>query len=69
MNCCICKKPMKPVFEDGDILQPDCGGEIRLAFAYGSEKFDLCPGETVYRGVICDTCAEPLVLEMVCTTQ
>ena len=56
-NCVMCDKELD-LFDE---LQPYGGGEIQLIFAYGSRKFDNNLGSTIFKGVICDECAVPLV--------
>ena len=63
--CVICDKPLESIFPgEWDTWQPHKGGEIQLLFSYGSCKFDNHMHGTVYRGVICDDCAEKLVPKM-----
>jgi hypothetical protein len=49
--------------------QPYGGGEVQFIFTYGSCKYDLSPGMTTFRGVLCDGCGEKFVdkMEMTCT--
>lgn len=66
--CVICDKQLKPVMPDKNnpwnTYQPYGGGEIQLIFSFGSLKFDENSGSTVFRGIICDDCAEKLVNKM-----
>lgn len=62
--CIICDKPLESVDIDWKNMQPHNGGEVKFIFSYGSTKFDDCFGSTVFRGVICDDCAEKLVSKM-----
>lgn len=60
MQCVFCQIKLDPMFEYSDLdFQPCDGGEIKLIFAYGS-KYDC----DVYRGTICDVCAEGLFDKM-----
>ena len=62
--CIICKKPLESVWDDWDHCQPADGGEVQFIFSYGSRKFDTNIDATVFQGVICDDCAEKLVVGM-----
>jgi len=62
MKCVFCDKELKLVSEE--FLQPYGGGEVQFIFCYGSCKFDLSSGTTVYRGFVCDDCAEKYVKKM-----
>ena len=60
--CAACDKLLDPATPFGwDSMQPDGGGEIKLIFSYGSDKYDLHPHSTVFKGVICDDCAESMM--------
>lgn len=66
--CCMCKKQLDLAIpgEDGgrdewSTLQPYAGGEIQLIFGFGSTKFDHMLEGAVFRGIICDDCAEKIV--------
>jgi hypothetical protein len=63
--CIICGKKLKPVQDTWDYMQPYDGGQVKFIFAYGSTKFDLNMGNTVFNGVICDNCAEQCIQKMV----
>lgn len=62
--CIICDAELDCAGINWDTYQPYGGGEIQLIFAYGSHKFDLDVQNTVFSGIICDTCAEKLVFKM-----
>ena len=63
--CIICDEKLESVDPDSwESMQPYDGGEVRFIFCYGSKKFDDNFGSTVFRGVICDDCAEKLVNKM-----
>ncbi len=65
--CCKCGTMLESAsFKEGDweCLQPYRGGEIQLLFGFGSTKFDCQLEGTVFRGIICDDCAEKLVPNM-----
>lgn len=64
--CILCNKKLESVFQDlkKDHIQPCGGGEVQFIFAYGSLKFDNNIEPTIFRGVICDECAEPLISKM-----
>lgn len=67
--CCICEKllesALEGVYDDPwKTLQPYGGGEINLIFGYGSTKFDLDMCGTLFKGIICDDCAEVIVGKM-----
>ncbi len=64
--CVVCNKQLECAVGKWDSYQPYDGGEICLSFSYGSAKFDLGFNTTVYRGLICDDCAEKLVNKMDC---
>lgn len=68
--CIICDKELTDVFsakgeslkyrKEWETMQPMKGGEINIYFAYGSKLTDeLCEK---YTGVICDDCAEKLII-------
>ena len=64
MNKCIfCEEELQNAFE-GAVFQPYEGGEVQFIFSFGSTKFDRCFGDTVFRGLICDNCAEKFVDKM-----
>ena len=63
-KCIVCRKELKSVGPNWRNIQPYDGGEVRFIFCYGSRKFDLTPGVTEFRGVICDDCAIQCVEEM-----
>lgn len=60
MSCLFCKKQLELVAP----FQPYGGGEVQFLFAYGSCKYDLDPGITVFRACVCDECAEGFVSGM-----
>ncbi len=60
--CMMCGKLLELVEENA--IQPYGGGEIILAFGYGSTKFDLNMHGTEFKALICDDCAVPLVEKM-----
>lgn len=60
-KCIMCHDPLEMF--DEKYCQPYGGGEIQLIFAYGSFKFDKHIGNTVFKGVICDNCAECLMVD------
>lgn len=62
--CVMCGKELESAIGGWETLQPYGGGEINLMFAYGSCKFDLSMHTTVFRGIICDDCAEKIVPKM-----
>ena len=62
--CVMCDGMLKPAMDDWETLQPHGGGEIRLVFSYGSQRFDECMGITEYKALICDSCASALVPRM-----
>lgn len=62
--CVVCKKEMGCAVNDWTTFQPDGGGEIKLIFAWGSNKFDLNIDSTEFRGIICDECGERLIPNM-----
>lgn len=62
--CVICGTELECAVGDWDSYQPYNGGEIQLIFGFGSCKFDLEMSNTVFRGIICDDCAEKLVPKM-----
>jgi hypothetical protein len=68
MNCILCNRELEHAVPETvrsrSDYQPYAGGEIRLQFCFGSCKFDLAPGFTEFRGVICDDCAAPLTKKM-----
>ncbi len=69
VQCLLCDKSMEESFDGAfKSYQPYGGGEIQFLFSYGSLKFDLNMETTVYRGFICDECAEKHVHKMVKTT-
>lgn len=59
--CIVCGGVLEPIGEDWEYMQPDGGGEVNLIFTYGSRKFDLHIAATIFRGVICDDCAEKMM--------
>jgi hypothetical protein len=64
-DCLLCGKYLEPSFDSDDCnYQPYGGGEIKFHFCFGSKKFDLCPGYTEYRAVVCDKCAANHVRNM-----
>ena len=63
--CIICLKELECAVSDWDTNQPSGGGEVIFNFFYGSCKFDDHPWEpTIFRGIICDECAERLIVNM-----
>ena len=62
--CVICGTLLEPVDTDWEFYQPSGGVEIQLIGSYGSKKFDDNIHATVFRGVVCDECAEKLVPKM-----
>lgn len=62
--CIMCGDQLEPIRDSWDTMQPNDGGEVQFLFSYGSTKFDNCMGTTVFKGVICDNCAEKLVDNM-----
>lgn len=62
--CALCGKELESALDDWEFVQPYGGGEIVMEFTYGSRKFDLSSGTTMYQGVICDECAEKMVDRM-----
>lgn len=64
--CTLCDKQLEPALENlgWSNYQPNDGGELQFIFAYGSKKFDNHMGSTVFRGLICDDCAEKYVNKM-----
>jgi len=59
--CILCRKELESVSphdDDWENMQPFYGGEVQFIFSYGSAKFDNNPSSTVFKGVICDQCAE-----------
>jgi len=63
-KCIVCRKELKSVGPNWNDIQPCNGGEVRFIFSYGSCEFDLTPGVTEFRGVICDDCATQCVEDM-----
>ena len=66
-KCVFCETELKPAMSEAfasvkesecDPFQPWGGGEVQFIFAFGSTKFDDYMGGTVFRGVVCDDCAE-----------
>jgi len=62
--CVFCKKAMDPALDDWSTFQPYAGGEVQFIFSYGSTKFDLSYESTIFRGLVCDECAEKYVASM-----
>ena len=63
--CVVCEKELSSICDDDwQGMQPNNGCEIQIIGAYGSTKFDLNMSSTVFKGVICDDCAEKLVVNM-----
>lgn len=63
--CLFCDKPLGDAGgNDFKTYQPYDGGEVRFVFAYGSGEYDLYPGRTEFRGLICDECAGKYVDRM-----
>lgn len=62
--CIICERQLDSIRDTWDTMQPNDGGEVKFFFSYGSAKFDLCFGATIFKGVICDNCAHKLVHKM-----
>jgi len=62
--CVLCGKLLECAVDDWDTFQSYGGGEIQLLFGYGSRKFDLSMEGTVFRGLVCDECAEKIVPKM-----
>lgn len=62
--CIICGTELECHTSDWSTYQPCGGGEIQLIFSDGSLKFDLDYNNTVFRGIICDECAEELIVKM-----
>lgn len=63
--CLFCEKPLTDaVGNDWKTNQPWDGGEVVFKFAFGSGKFDECPGTTRYSALICDDCAAKYVKRM-----
>lgn len=62
-RCILCHRNLLPVFEEDGWkhMQPYGGCEVQIIGSFGSTKFDQSMGSTVYRGVICDGCAEGIV--------
>lgn len=56
--CMICRRQMECACNDWSTNQPWGGGQVTLAFHYGSCKFDHCMLGTFYTGFICDDCGE-----------
>lgn len=56
-SCAFCGKELESVSDNWETLQPHGGGEVYFIFSYGSRMFDLEPGSTEFRGVVCDDCA------------
>ena len=44
-------------------MQPNDGGEVQFIFSFGSSKYDLFMSGTKFRMVICDDCAEKIIVE------
>lgn len=63
-KCVMCKKAFESATGDWTTSQPHAGGEIELRFAFGSTKFDWHIGRTIFLGLICDDCAEPMIADM-----
>jgi len=59
--CIACGRVLEPIEGTWKYMQPDEGGEVKLIFSYGSTKFDLHPHCSIFRGVICDDCAEKMM--------
>lgn len=64
--CVMCTAPLEPALDTWETLQPWGGGEVNLVFGYGSNALDLSSGVTVFKGVICDSCALRLIDRMEC---
>ena len=62
--CVVCGTKLSSVNEDWKHMQPYGGGEIQLIFSFGSTKYDLNIGATTFRGVICDGCAEKMMINL-----
>lgn len=64
--CVICNKELESALgdDDWDSYQPYGGCEMKIIGNYGSTKFDEDIEGTVFRGIICDDCAEKLVPKM-----
>ena len=61
----MCGKRLKHALDNYDTnIQPPAGGEVKFIFSYGSTKFDNNFGITVFRGTICDDCAEKFIPNM-----
>ena len=65
-ECLLCEKELRCATPDEDwSTRPPCGGgEVHFIFAYGSTKFDNNIESTVFKGYICDDCAEQYVDKM-----
>ena len=59
--CAVCAKELESVGGDWKGLQPYGGGELTLTFSFGSRKYDLNPGCTIFAGIICDECSEKMM--------
>ncbi len=69
--CAVCGTMLERAIPHGDWkdCQPHDGGEIKLIFCYGSTKFDMALEGTVFRGLICDGCAERIIPNLFLDTQ
>jgi hypothetical protein len=62
--CILCGQQLEPALDDWKTFQPYGGGEVQFVFGYGSRRFDESAGSTVFRGIICDSCAAKYVDQM-----
>lgn len=61
--CVFCGRKLRSIFDDWRTYQPDGGGEVQFIFSYGS-RWDTAVETTVFRGVVCDECAEKCMPRM-----
>lgn len=56
MNCIVCDRDLREVFNDEDYNQPYAGTAFKSYGHYGSTIFDPMDGKSFIELYICDTC-------------